>query len=63
MAGVNLPVEAIRQQIASAVNLIVQINRQKDGSRKIVEITEVVGNIEGTTISIATDFQVYIRWR
>lgn len=43
MAGMDLPVRAIREQIASAVDLIVQQNRLRDGSRKIVNITEVVG--------------------
>ncbi len=43
MAGVELPVRAIREQVASAVDLIVQQSRLKDGSRRIVAITEVVG--------------------
>jgi pilus assembly protein CpaF len=41
MAGMDLPVRAIREQIASAVDLIVQQERLRDGSRKIVNITEV----------------------
>ena len=49
MAGVDLPQRAIREQIASAVDLIVQISRLKDGSRKIVAITEVQG-MEGDVI-------------
>jgi pilus assembly protein CpaF len=49
MAGVDLPVRAIREQIASAVNLIVQQARMKDGSRKIVAVTEVQG-MEGDVI-------------
>jgi pilus assembly protein CpaF len=49
MAGAELPLAAIRQQIASAVGLIVQQARLPDGSRRIVQITEVVG-MEGTTI-------------
>ncbi len=49
MAGVDLPVRAIREQIASAVDLIVHQSRLKDGSRKIVNITEVQG-MEGDTI-------------
>jgi pilus assembly protein CpaF len=49
MAGVDLPLRAIREQIASAVDLIVHQNRLKDGSRKIVSITEVQG-MEGDVI-------------
>ena len=43
MASMQLPLEAIRRQIASAVNLIVQVERQRDGGRRIVSITEVCG--------------------
>jgi len=39
----DLPLKAIRQQVASAINLIIQLARLKDGSRKIVSVTEVVG--------------------
>jgi pilus assembly protein CpaF len=49
MAGFDLPIQAIREQIAAAVNLIVQLKRFSDGSRKISHITEVIG-IEGDTI-------------
>ena len=49
MAGLDLPLRAIREQIASAVDLIVHQNRLKDGSRKIVSITEVQG-MEGDVI-------------
>ena len=49
MAGIDLPVRAIREQIASAVDLIVHQSRLKDGTRKIVNITEVQG-MEGDTI-------------
>ena len=49
MAGVDLPLRAIREQVASAVDLIVQQSRMKDGSRRIVAITEVQG-MEGDTI-------------
>lgn len=49
MAGVDLPVRAIREQIASAIDLIVHQNRMQDGSRKITHITEVQG-MEGDTI-------------
>ncbi|CAB1128100.1 Type II/IV secretion system ATP hydrolase TadA/VirB11/CpaF, TadA subfamily [Candidatus Hydrogenisulfobacillus filiaventi] len=50
MAGAELPLAAIRQQIASAIDLIVQEARLQDGSRKVVQITEVVG-MEGGIIT------------
>jgi pilus assembly protein CpaF len=49
MAGMDLPLQVVRKQIASAVNLIVQQSRLRDGSRKVVQISEVVG-MEGETI-------------
>ncbi|WP_053361545.1 CpaF family protein [Bacillus sp. FJAT-27251] len=49
MAGFDLPVRAIREQIAGAIDLIVQQARLKDGTRKITHITEVLG-MEGDTI-------------
>src|SRR5664280_3620434 len=49
MAGVDLPLRAIREQISSAVDLIVHENRLKDGTRKITNITEVQG-MEGEVI-------------
>jgi len=49
MAGMDLPLRAIREQIASAVDLIVHQNRLKDGSRKITNITEVQG-MEGDVV-------------
>jgi pilus assembly protein CpaF len=55
MAGVDLPVRAIREQIASAVNLIVHMNRLKDGARKIVRISEVQG-MEGDVITLQDIF-------
>jgi pilus assembly protein CpaF len=56
MAGVDLPVRAIREQIASAVDLIVHQARLKDGTRKIVNITEVQG-MEGDTIVMQNVFE------
>lgn len=50
MSGVALPMKIVRQQIASALNMIVQIARLRDGSRRIVSIEEVVG-IEGDVIT------------
>ena len=55
MAGMDLPVRAIRQQISSAVDLVVQISRLRDGSRRVTAITEVVG-MEGETISMQDIF-------
>ncbi len=55
MAGVDLPVRAIREQAASAVDLIVQQTRLKDGSRKIVQVTEVIG-MEGDVITLQDVF-------
>jgi pilus assembly protein CpaF len=55
MAGMDLPVRAIREQIAAAVNLIVQQARLKDGSRKIINITEVQG-MEGDVVVLQDIF-------
>ena len=49
MAGLDLPIRAIREQIANAIDIIVQQSRLKDGTRKITHITEVLG-MEGDTI-------------
>jgi pilus assembly protein CpaF len=51
MAGYNLPVLAMRTQIASALNLIVQIARMRDGIRRVTSITEVIG-IEGDVVTL-----------
>ncbi|MNL36841.1 putative conjugal transfer protein [compost metagenome] len=51
MAGTELPIRAIRDQIASAIDLIVQIERSSDGSRRVVSVTELVG-MEGDTIQL-----------
>ncbi len=61
MASVNLPERAVRQQIASAVNLIIQVTRLSDGTRKVTAITEVTG-MEGDVIS-AQDIFVFDRTR
>jgi pilus assembly protein CpaF len=50
MAGINLPSRAMRTQIASAVHLICQVNRMRDGTRRVSHITEVVG-MEGDIIT------------
>jgi pilus assembly protein CpaF len=51
MAGMELPAKAIREQVASAVQLIVQIGRLSDGSRKVKSVTEVVG-MSGETVTL-----------
>jgi pilus assembly protein CpaF len=56
MAGLDLPLKVVREQIASAVDLIVQQSRMKDGSRKVTAITEVAG-IEGDTIVMTDIFR------
>ena len=56
MAGVNLPSQAVRTQIASAVHLIVQISRMRDGVRRVNNITEVIG-MEGEVITTQSLFQ------
>ncbi len=56
MAGVDLPVRAIREQVASAIDLIVQQQRLRDGTRRIVAISEVVG-MEGEVITLQDLFQ------
>ena len=50
MANLNLPERAVRQQIASGVNLVIQVTRLSDGTRKVTAITEVTG-MEGDMIS------------
>ncbi|MFQ5612499.1 MAG: CpaF family protein [Anaerolineae bacterium] len=55
MAGMELPVRAIREQIASAIDLIVQQQRMRDGSRKITNITEVQG-MEGDVVVMSDIF-------
>jgi len=55
MSGMELPVRAIREQISSAIDIIVHQSRMKDGSRKITHITEVIG-MEGDTIVLQDIF-------
>jgi pilus assembly protein CpaF len=57
MSGLDMPLKVIREQIASAVDVIVQQTRLKDGSRKVTHITEVAG-MEGQTI-VMTDIFKY----
>ena len=55
MAGFDLPVRAIREQVASAVDLIVQLTRLRDGSRRVTHVAEVQG-MEGDVITLQDIF-------
>jgi pilus assembly protein CpaF len=55
MAGMDLPVMVIRSQIAAAIHLIVQQSRLKDGSRKVVQVTELQG-MEGENVTMQDIF-------
>ena len=55
MANLNIPERAIRQQIASAINLIVQVSRLSDGTRKVTGISEITG-MEGDVITMQDIF-------
>ena len=56
MSGMDLPLKVVRQQISSAVDLIIQQTRLKDGSRKVTAITEVIG-MEGDTVVMTDIFK------
>ena len=56
MSGIEMPLKAVRAQIASAVNLIVQAGRLQDGSRRMVSVTEITG-MEGEVISMQEIFR------
>ncbi|SRR5581483_5334991 len=56
MAGMELPLKVVRQQISSAVDLIVQQTRLKDGARKVTAVTEVAG-MEGDTVVLTDIFK------
>jgi len=51
MAGMDLPIRAIREQVASAIDLIVHVHRLRDGTRRVTHVTEVVG-MEGDIITL-----------
>src|SRR5256712_3527662 len=55
MAGLDLPVRAIREQVASALDMIVHVNRMADGTRRVTHVTEVVG-MEGQTVTLQDVF-------
>ena len=57
MAGMDLPIRAIREQIASALELVVHLERQRDGTRKVTHVTEIQG-MEGDVITM-TDIFVF----
>jgi pilus assembly protein CpaF len=56
MAGMELPVRAIREQVASAIDMIIHQERMRDGTRKIVKVTEVQG-MEGDVITMSDIFE------
>lgn len=55
MSGMELPSRAIREQVASAIQLVVQVSRYVDGSRKISKISEITG-MEGDTVTMQDIF-------
>jgi pilus assembly protein CpaF len=57
MAGLELPTRAIREQVASALDLIVHLHRFRDGSRRVTQVSEVVG-LEGDVVTLSDVFQV-----
>jgi len=57
MGGLNLPTVAVREQIASAVNVILQVQRLRDGSRKVTHITEITG-MEGDVVTMQDLFKL-----
>ena len=55
MAGTNLPDKAMREQISSAINVVVQISRLSDGTRKVTRLSEITG-MEGEVVSMQDIF-------
>ncbi len=55
MSGIDLPVKAIRQQVAGAINIFCQLSRLRDGSRRVTSITEITG-MEGEVITMQEIF-------
>jgi pilus assembly protein CpaF len=60
MGGVNIPDKALRHQVASAIHVIVQVARLKDGSRKMLYLSEIVG-MEGEVIVMQEIFRYDMR--
>ena len=56
MSGVNLPTRPLRAQIASAIDLVIQLQRQEDGVRRVVSIEEIQG-LEGDVITMSPVFK------
>jgi len=56
MSGMDMPIKVIREQIASAIDVIIQQSRLKDGSRKVTYVTEVAG-MEGDTVTLTDVFK------
>jgi pilus assembly protein CpaF len=56
MSEINLPERALREQIASALDLVIQLSRMQDGSRRLIELSEVTG-MEGAVVTTQTIFQ------
>ena len=56
MANLNIPENAIRRQVASALDLIIQVSRMSDGTRKVINISEVVG-MEGDVVTMQDIFE------
>lgn len=56
MSNVNLPERALREQIASALNLVIQLSRLSDGTRKLIEVSEITG-MEGNVVTMQMIFQ------
>jgi pilus assembly protein CpaF len=56
MAGIELPLQAIRDQVAGALDLIVHLSRMRDGSRRITQVTEISGSAADTTDLFAFDY-------
>jgi pilus assembly protein CpaF len=56
MANLNLPDKAVRQQIASAINVVIQVSRMMDGSRKVISLSEVTG-MEGPVVTMQDLFE------
>lgn len=59
MGGLNLPLLAVREQIASAVNVIIQVQRLRDGSRKVTHVSEITG-MEGEVVTMQDLFTLEI---
>jgi len=60
MAGLNLAAKAVREQIASAVNVIIQVQRLRDGSRKVTHVSEIVG-MEGEVVTMQDLFTLDVQ--